>query len=272
MTSIPHSLLDYLSGYFHTNLEKPPSSIELSERSWKQMLLLLGEDNCVSQSESWLNNFSFYELLPVWEEWQKQLQIAQEATGLPFYLLHISFSQPVIYPDRLSLSSLLKLYDNDRRLQIRIKISCFTDHDGRLWWEVGFVHTSKSFEVATMIAHPQRHSYYLLSGLVANTWTFMQQRSRVNGIHLSPAYYHVWPLSFRIARQYPRTIIEEIPPTWLKQLDEAIAGHNELIAHEMKTKAQRQFIISRLLQRKQLSHPKTGAVLNWHPPAIVILR
>jgi hypothetical protein len=94
----------------------------------------------------------------------------------------------------------------------------------------------------------------------------------VKGLHLSPAYYHIWPLSLRIAGQYPNTIIENIPVAWMQQLDEACNGNEEVSALYMKTKAQRQFIISRMLEKQQLTHPKTKAILHWQPPAIVILR
>ena len=151
--------------------------------------------------------------------------MTQGAIGLPYYMLHISFSRPVIFPKRLALSSLLKLYDNEKRLQVRVKISCFLDLCGQLWWEAGFVHISKSIRIANSSALPQKQSYYLLSGIVANIYSFLQQRSLVKGLHLSPAFYHIWPLSLRIASQYPNTIIENIPVAWMQQLDEACAGN-----------------------------------------------
>ena len=94
----------------------------------------------------------------------------------------------------------------------------------------------------------------------------------MKGIHLSPAYYHIWPLSLRIAGQYPNTIIENIPLTWMQQLDEACAGNEEVSSLIVKTKTQRQFRMSRMLEKQQLILPKTKAILHWQPPAIVILR
>jgi hypothetical protein len=242
---------------------------DLSTRSWKQITRSIGEGEALSQLNEVMAGRSVSLLLPTWNEWQQQLETAKRFTGLYHYQLHISFSNAVIYPGRLALSSLLKLYDSNGKQSIRIKISCFADPQGTLWWEVGFVHAAKSIEKESGL-HSSRDSYFLLSELVANTYSFLQEREEIKGIHLSPAYYHVLPLSQRIATQYDRYINEPLDRKWQSEVEIAYDHYCKQEDQLAKTSSQKKFIISRLLQREQLFH--NGEMIKWNPPLVAIIR
>jgi hypothetical protein len=243
---------------------------DLSARSWKQIVRSMGEEEVTLQLNEMIARYPLSSLLPTWNEWQQQLETAKRFTGLHAYQLHISFSNPVMYPGRLALSSLLKLYDSNNKQSVRIKISCFTDPQRQLWWEVGFVYAGKSVEKENGSLHSSKDSYFLLSELVANTHSFLSQRNFINGIHLSPAYYHVLPLSKRIASQYSHHIIEPLCGKWESELNAAYTNYCKQHDQLVKTSSQKKFIISQLLQRRQLFF--NNELLKWNPPLIAILR
>jgi hypothetical protein len=242
----------------------------LSTRSWKQIMQSMGEEEAFSQLNDMTQLHPLSLLLPTWNEWKLQLETAKRFTGLYAYQLHVSFSNPVIYPAKLALSSLLKLYDDNNKQSIRIKISCFADLQQQLWWEVGFVHAGKSVEKENALLQSSKDSYFLLSELVANVHSFLSQRNFINGIHLSPAYYHVLPLSQRIASQYAHHIIEPLCDKWESELNAAYNNYCKEHDQLVKTSSQKKFIISQLLQRRQLFY--NDEPLKWNPPLIAILR
>lgn len=271
MTDIPLRYVAGFEAYTKTNLSHPSGRFDFFKRAWGQVVSSLGKQAAVEGLDLLFGKHSIQEILPLWGEWQQQLATAEQFTNSASYRLHISFSSPVSYPRRLSLSSLLKLFTPEGKQFAKIKIACFSDTEDRLWWEVGFVYLSKSLELDNDFARAEKHSYFFLSRLVSNCYSFLRTRPFIAGINMSPAYYHVLPVSQHIASQYPGHYTGSLSPEWEKSSHQAFL--NYCMNHKIqraKTASQNRFLISRLLQQKKLIHPVTGEVMEWSPPSILI--
>jgi hypothetical protein len=202
----------------------------------------------------------------------------------PYVQAGLTFSSPVAYPKKISINITFRCFDETNRLKLKIKTGVYVDDDNNFFWETGVIYTEKSLHNITknIALHNVRSpiSAKMICNSVDSLMKLLLHRPEINSLDLTPAFYHIIPLSLRAGgtflekpsfEEYRLKLFDAIhysifnQESYMKSINTPLYSY---VRENYDIKNPKPLLISLLLYNKMVLDPANNSTFLWKSPRI----